>query len=544
VTATSQAQSARCTLCPALCSLGLVWAGPDQPRVEVPPQPGEGVCPRGTMLGELLTSPKRLRWPRRRQDGSLVDMDLSQAVRLAAERLPRAGQGGSGAEAVVLIDGALPLEEIAAAAEIVAAWEGVRLCCVVAPEDEQVLLGVEASGAAYLSEEDLASCDGFVIVGDVFAANPRCSRGVLDAVKSNPRTPIVTIDSGGGIASGFATLAVPCPAGQEQDVLDGAEVSAAVQNCRKLGVLLVAEAGRGDAWMRLGYQAGKLANAHGGGVAVQTAGANALGALRLSRQMGLMSLAEAMRPAGGAELRVALGVDVLGLLGWSGPAIPIAAAALPNATTAGAEIILPTALPCELDGTVLQAGTRRVGCAALLAPPAGVPTPAELLRSLASAAGVSPPERSGRVPSLDRLNVAEPPEVSAAAPSGLALVGSRDAAHHAEGSLTGQASWQQLRPLPELRICPADAKELGVGDLERVEVQTESHRAAAQVRVLPRLARGTVSISEGFPEVRRLMPYLIDAERNVVVSHPAPVQVIRPRPGGRAGRNEALAAGR
>lgn len=76
-----------------------------------------------------------------------------------------------------MLDGNCPAEEIAAAAEIADAWDGVRLCLALGPDDEQVLLGVEASGAHYLADEELAKCDGFVVVGDAFAANPQCAPG-------------------------------------------------------------------------------------------------------------------------------------------------------------------------------------------------------------------------------------------------------------------------------------------------------------------------------------------------------------------------------
>ena len=100
----------------------------------------EGLCPRGSILGELLVSPRRLRWPRRRDGGALTDMDLPVAVEAAAERMKDG--------ATVLIDGGLPLEEIGAAAEIAAAWEGVRLCCVIGPEDEQALIRYNVMGVA------------------------------------------------------------------------------------------------------------------------------------------------------------------------------------------------------------------------------------------------------------------------------------------------------------------------------------------------------------------------------------------------------------
>ncbi len=509
-----------CPLCPALCELSLAWTGPDLPRVEVPPSAGAGVCPRGTALGELLSSPRRIRWPRRREGDRLVDLKLTRALDEAARRIMADG-------AVVLIDAAsLPIEEIAAAGEIASAWKEVALCCVVAPEDEQMLLGVEASGATYLADEELAGCDGFVIVGDALASNPRCARAVLDALKQHARAPLVAIDSAGGVAASYATLRVPCRPGGEAGALAGKALAAAVEPCTKLGVILAAEGGRGGNWARVGFQAGKLAIAARGGVSVQTVGANALAALRAAKGLSLTSLAEAMTPAEGVGLRVVLGVDVLGMLGWSGPAAAVAAAAVGNQTTASAELILPLALPCEVGGTFLQAGTREVKVSALLPPPAGVPSPAELLRQLALAAGIRLPVFSGKPPTLDRLPVAEPPDAAEVPGDGRVLVAARESIHHGEGALTGQGSWQgQLRPLPELRISPADAAELGVADLAEVQVATDAGRATMRARVAEGVAAGTLAASEGYAQTRRLLPYAIESERDVLVSRPAPAKV-------------------
>lgn len=192
---------------------------------------------------------------------------------------------------------------------------------------------------------------------------------------------MVVIDSGGGVAGSFATLRLSCPAGGELEALQSEQVNSAVAKCGKLGVVVATEAGRGAGWRRLGYLAGKLASAHGGGVSVQTAGAGTLAAVRAQKQLGLTCLARAVAPTEGAGVQVALGVDVLGLLGWSGPSVPVAAAAVPNETTKSAELILPVALPCEVGGTFLHAGMRSVKVAPLLAPPAGVPTPVELFRA-------------------------------------------------------------------------------------------------------------------------------------------------------------------
>ena len=543
--AQNQENLAVCSLCPALCRLSLMRTGPDQWRVEYPAEAGAGLCPRGSMLGELTASPRRLRWCGRA--GSSAAPSWEQALSAVA-----AGMAGG---AVVLLDGNLPLEELAAAAHVARHWPAVKLALAVAPEDEQALLGVEASGAPYLADEELARCDGFLVVGDAYAANPRLARGVMDALKERPRSPVVVIDSGGGTTAGFATLRLAVRPGGEAEALGGEAVAGALGACQKLGVLISAEPGRGGIWRRVGYLAGKIANEHKGGVAVATVGANALAAVRMRHELGLLSLAQALSGvAGGTAFQavqaqvgkpvppdaqvgkpvplVALGCDVLGLLGWTGPRLLAAASALPNETTAAAEWVLPLALTGEIGGTYLQAGTRQVKAAAMIAPPAAVTTPAQLLARLAMTAGINVPAFDGKLPSLNRLTPGEPPAVVAqpfqavqaqpvrAVPR--SLTAGRQALHSGAGSLTGLASWQrQLRPLPELRLNPADADELGLATGDAVELETPAGSAYAVVRLSASLARGCLAIAEGYSAARRLLAYTVAGDE--LVSAPAAV---------------------
>ncbi len=491
-----------CTLCPAMCPMDVVWKAPDIPAVEYPSEAGAGLCPRGSALGELLASPYRIR-------GS-VDIEAA-AGRMA---------GG----ATVLINANLPLEEIAAAAEIVSAWNGVELCCVVSPEDEQLLLGIEAGGAVYLADDDLTGCDGFVVVGDVFAANPRCARNVMDALAHHRRAPLVVIDAGGSVTAKFATRRIICRPGDEADALIGDEVASAVEGCKRLGVIISAEAGRGGVWRRVGYHAGELAKSHGGGVSAQTVGANALAAVRLNKHLGLLSPAKALKQDNGTL--VALGVDILGMMGWADVDVQVAAAALPNRTTESAQVVLPVALACEISGTYLQAGTKTVQTSALMLPPAGVPTVSELLRALAQAAGANVPPLGGDLPTTDRVNVPAPDITETKVPDGRVLIAARQAARHGEGSLTAYAEWQkQSSPLPEIRISQADAADLGLRDLAQIEVETESYKTIARLRIVKYISPGTLAISESYPEARRLMPYVIDAERDAIISNPTAVSV-------------------
>jgi hypothetical protein len=512
-----------------------VRAAPDIWRAEYPLTGGIGVCPRGSALGELLTHRRRIREARRRSGEGHTPIDIADAARRIADAAAASGL-------TILLDGNLPLEQLAQAAAWCRAWGGARLCFVVEPAEEELLLGLEAASATYLPAEELAACDGFVIVGDAFAANPTCARGVLDRCKGarrpdgtqpdepkpQPRTPIVVIDPAGGTAAKFATHRVECGCGMELSALSavaaaaGADVAAegaaepsaaaagkALSGCERLGVLIAAEYGRTDRWRQIGYVAGRLAAARGGGVAVQTNGANALAAVRMGPRVGAVRLAEAMS---GSSARVAIGCDVAGMLGVEEAGIFAAAGAMPNRTTAAAEIVLPLAMPGEYAGRYLISGVSEVSVSPLLPPPAGVPTAAELVGALASAAGVGAPAEVTAGAATGRLDAeAPPPAPAGAAPDGMALLFARRAMHAGCGELTGHGSWQgAIEPVPEVRVSPADAEALKLKNLGTAEVRANGAALAARVRVAPELPAGRVVLPEANPRARVLNPANID----------------------------------
>jgi len=484
----------RCTLCPAGCGLGLAPAGPDQWTPEYSAAAGAGVCPRGSALASLVAHPGRIVSPGRRRGDALEPVDMQSALRavLAA---------AEGREVVLLLDGNVPREQIATAAAWADAWPAARLCLVVEPADAQVLAGVDASGADYLSDESLADCDGFVIVGDAFSANPRCSRGVFDRRRAQPRTPIVVIDPAVGAAAKFATHRVDVAPGGELAALKGLSAGSPIEGCGRLGVLIAAEVGRTTRWAEIGYAAGKLAAAKGGGVAVQTTGMNALAAVRLAKALGTISLADALASDG---VRVAVGCDVAGMLGRDDVGILAAAAPLPNCTTEAAEIVLPLALPAESGGTFLRAG-EPTEVAALMPAPAGVGQPAELVAMLASAAGAARPAPAG-VAEMGRLTGEPPAGESGQAPSGTVLLLGRQAVDAGCGTLTGQAAWQAaLEPRLELRMNPQDAAGANIENLATVTVRANGRVLTASARLAPELPAGRVVLPEGRPEARALL---------------------------------------
>ena len=527
---TQQQTLARCTLCPAVCELSLARSGPDNWRSEYPARSGRGLCPRGSALGELLSHRQRLLAAARRQGGRLRALDQPAAVRSILD---------AGQKLLLLLDGNVPVEQMAAAGALCRDWGGAELCLVIEPAEEQLLLGTEASGADYLADDDLKDCDGFVVIGDVFGANPRCSRGVLDRRRSEPRTPIVTINPAAGSPVKFSSHRLPTAPGGELAALQAlssaagvesgpagagaAEAGQAIARCKRLAVMVVAEHGRGGTWRQIGLAAGTLAKALGGGVAVQTAGANALAAVRLAAELGTTSLAKALSDE--SAVRVAIGCDVLGMLGRSDIKIFAAAAPLSNCTTESAEVILPLAMPGEYGGTYLLTGARQVQVAPLMSPPAGVPTPAQLVEALASAAGAARTQPGA--PKLARVSVQVPPLAPAQNGSpGTKLLLERQATHAGSGAITAHGSWQAgVGPLPELRICPRDAREAQIKNLAVVTVRAGGQSVRAAARLAPELASGTVVLPEGSAPARALIGGKIDPANDFIVAEPVSVDV-------------------
>ncbi|NQU74986.1 MAG: hypothetical protein HQ546_01570, partial [Planctomycetes bacterium] len=457
-------------------------------------------------------------------------------------------------------DGSLPVEQIVSAAQWCLTWQGTKLCVVVDPAEEQLLLGTESSGAGYLGNSELSDCDGFLVIGDVFSSNPVCARGVLERKAREPRTPLVVIDAGQGKTAKFATHTVDCPVGAELSALaalaasmgiditqtvSGAPASSpssqsagkALTGCRKLGVLLAAGYGRTPAWRQVGFLAGQLAKSRGGGVAVQTVCANTLGSIRLTRALGLTPLVSALDED--PMRMVAIGCDVVGMLGWSGGKILAAAAALPSATTEAAEFVLPVALPMEIGGTVTGQGARAVMVSPLAPVPAGVPTPAELVGMLARCGGVSVPSPreisasslAERLPHDHFAPVGVVPKPAAPAADQLILLFERQALHAGVGELTGHASWQAgvLERL-ELYLAEPDASRLGLTGGEAVTVRAGGQSVPAVARIRPGLTQGRAVISEGLAATRALAPSKVDEAQGLVYVEPPMIEVVRQAP--------------
>jgi len=514
--ADSQGASARCTLCPAACGLEVVPAGPDAWRSEPPLTEGAGLCPRGSVLGQLLGHHRRILSPAQRVDGNLRAVDMSAACQAVLD-------AAAGREIIFCIDAGLPCEQIVAAAAWCNAWPQATLCVTMEPADRQLLLGTEAGPADYLRPDEIAACDGFLIIGDAFAANPACSRGVFEARAANPRMSIVSIDPAGGTASKFASHPIPVPVGGELAALSAVAEGQVLAGCKKLGVLVAAEYARGAPWRQIGYLASQLAATRGGGIAPQTDGANALGAVRLTERLGAIDLGEAM--SRGQAALVVVGCDVVGMVGGTQASIIAAAAALPNCSTDAAQVVLPTCIPPEMAGTILAPGSTPMVVAAAMAAPAGVPDAAGIIAAVAAVAGIAAPDIPAGSGPLDRLDVEAPPADAAPCEAPCpALLLACEATAAGCGTLTGHGSWQAAAGLPELRISAGDARAGNIRNFSTVTVQAGGRSCAARVRITPELPDGVMVLPSGCADARALAPCKLDGARGMQAA-PAAVEV-------------------
>ena len=492
-------------------------SGPDNWRSDYPAAAGTGLCPRGSALGELLNHRRRILTAQRRQDGRSAPVALAQAY---DEIAAAASEGVS-----LFVGPNIPCEQMIRIAAWCGAWAGAKLAFAVEPAEWDLLAGLEAAGCDYLDNDALGQCDGFLIIGDAFAANPTCARAVFDRRQANRRTPIVVIDAAAGTATKFATHRLcPAPGGEvsalaavagaagvqtdEPAEPGAAAAGAALAKCSRLGVIIAAEYGRGCAWDKVAGLAAALASARGGGVAAQTSGAGVLAAVRIGTRLGAVSPGEAL--ADEALPRVAVGCDLLGMLGWSDGEVLAAAAALPNRTTAAARIVLPVAMAGEMAGQYLLDNSRCEEVSAVMSPPAGVPSPEEIVAALAAAAGVSEPGPvDGEISALQRAEVAAAAAAGgqAGAAEGPVLLLRREAAHGGCGELTGHGQWQQtMCPTPEAWFSSDDAEAMSVREFGPVEIRVGERSIRARARFERNQPSGVVVLSEGLAEARALAP--------------------------------------
>jgi len=87
-------------------------------------------------------------------------------------------------------------------------------------------------------------------------------------------------------------------------------------------------------------------------------------------------------------------------------------------------------------------------------------------------------------------------------------------------------SWQKgIRPTPVLRIAPGKAEEMNLKNADDATVRVDGQTALARVQVAPELDEGVFVLSDGYAEVRTLLPCQIDGDPGGVYAAPRAAEV-------------------
>jgi len=449
-----------------------------------------------------------------------------------------------------VLDGNLPCEELAEAVRLArAALEVDRVTLFIPPADEAVLRGLSTSAAPRLGPDALAECDVVLAVGDPFATHPLVASPVLDAVTRQRGNRLLNIDSLRGRTAGFATDFCQVRPGGEAAALGGllramgaAEsvpalatfepseaaamagvdaaaleaMAAAVAKAEKLAVVVSLPAGRCAAAAAAAALAAKVAEARNGGICPLLTYGNATGAWRLAHALHTTSLAELMADiaAGRVKRLLVAGTDLASALPQAdlGSAELVAAAApMPSAATARAQLVLPTALWFEIGGTVVDGSGTPRQAAKLAEPPGGALAPSQWLRALADdAAQADRPDVAAMVQADPQAELAEvigspldwaPP----AAEGKIAVVARADALGFADGALSRQLAWPVLMEMqPTVRLSPADAASLEDGT---ATLRSDGVAMTLAVDASDDVPPGVAAVSPSFPETRVLFAW-------------------------------------
>jgi len=508
-------------------------------------------CSRAGVLAELLSHRRRLTAGYVRQDGELRPVLPDEAVSRAAEVLSR-----SNAERVgLLVDGNMSLEAVAALV-VPSAAAGAASTVYLPSSDSDALEGVAASGASFADAGSYESAGVVVAVGDVFASQPVRARAVLDFLRRRRGNRLYVIDSIPTRTSGFASSFIQVP----PDGFVGAlaalaqklgvkkpeelkslasetgnssrldELTAALKEDASPVIVVSPQLGRASDWAAVSALCGLAAVASGGSVAVATSCAAAFG----SRQLALKLNAKSPAALADMELDalVVAGLDPVSALGSVGRLLVskarwvCAMAAMPNATTDEADVVIPLGFPFESTGHVSPAPGRTVDVRAALEPPAGAFQPQQVAQALCRAMSqldLQEPDwhidQAAPAAGRDLAAILSAARVADFDPDGLALIGTMSPVGFGDGSVFRQCAWpQNVQPEAEVVVSAGDAQRLGLSAGRMVEVVAGDVRERALLAVDELLPAGVACVDVSFPAGRRLLSWSVDAESDRIIA--------------------------
>ena len=551
-------QKTRCLLCSLACPVALDATGQNGAAGAISTEYAAGdpltqgrLCFKGHYLAEMAAHPFRLtsaalRNEQHGQGAEIVPID--KALSSLGSRLALAGKG-----AAVVVDGNLPIEDIATALHFAREVVGADLACVYLPDSDAAMLRGIRPRTPILPFEDVATCDVFLAVGDVFATHPVISRPLLEA-RAARKARLFGMDCMPNRVTGFSeaflrvkpgaeavALAALCkmlnreiPAGSaladdrsaaELAELAGVNAAAlravadALSKAKQPAILLDPVPGRTANVAEAALVASALCEVLGPRLMPMFSYGNAAGAARTAAALSSVSFAEVVEGALGAKVEVlfSIGVDVMRVLSATDASrlranvsMLAVASAFRSRSTEEADVVLPLAAWFEERGSALNAAGSRIELAAALAPPRGAVSAKELCARLAASSGAALPEE----PSLARPSYGgflgqtqgklDLSEVSSGA---FELVARADTVDLDAGSVSRLLAWPRLvEPAPELCMNAADAATRGLAARSSVRVRANGNETLARLRVSSDVPQGMAAISTAFAETRRLFP--------------------------------------
>ena len=505
-TQTAEATSARCLLCSIGCPVRAASAGPGHYAPDYVPHAGYvGLCGRGSVLVELTDHPERLFEARRGEETA----PTAEAAAGIAEAL----RGGS--SSAIVVDGNTDLDTLATVGRL-AADLGARWSVYVPPADAGLVHGLDAGESYFVGPEKLAEADAILVIGNLFATHPVVSHWILEAKAKQRRMPLLVIGDPATATAKFATAlyqptlkvgeaarAVAAVRTGRTDGLAGGGLLARGKDVRaaaqKPALVGGAEMGYADA-RALGAEVAALAPEVRATVCPLTSYGGAWGALRAGAAAGAICPVELFsNPPDvlcviGADLKSAWGAAAMSA---AAPGQVLYVGPMPNRLSGGASMVVPAAFPFETAGRALLGPDRPIRFEPLMAPPVGVPTVREVLRS-AGAPGDVTADVSGPCsgPKMRAAGDATPGE-------GICLAPATDPIHFDDGSLTGRASWPQaVKGTPVLVMAQSDAEAAGLAEAQAAVIEGPAGSAAVQVAVSESHRAGQARVSAAFAEVR------------------------------------------
>ena len=532
-------QQSHCLFCSLCCPVSLETG----PGAELALRYGSGgLCGRGTSLVDLLQHPGRLSNALQRVDGRIEPLGLEEAGKVFGRLVDRALEEGPVA---LVADANLPCEDLAAIQHWARSRDGEAIAAVhFPPADLDLLDGLSA--APLISPEELDTCDGFVVVGDVFATHPLLGRPLLDAKYADPRAPFAAVDVHASTTYRFGNPGLKIAPGAHQAVLrllgrarSGSEVdlrqlsevadidaedaralAGQLQRVKKLGVVIAAELTKNADWQSVAALAGELAR-DGAVLPLFTCG-NAAGAYRVARNLGMQRFAELVQMGGerpwaavievGCDPRQTYPEDMLEAL-YGGAPCRIVLGCMRAPHLEAADLAVALQMPGECTGTAVDGGGEEKRLAPAVRPAPGAVGASDFFRLSTEGNG------GGEVPWKEAPAPLSAPELEAAeiqlSTDGLAhLVAQTSAIHFDDGALSRRAGWtEHWQNEPSVSVAPELAGQLGVRSGARVVLEQNGRILPLPCRIDPSLDASVALVPVHFAAVRHFLPWRLEEGR-------------------------------